>query len=64
MKRAASASYLLKILVPARPGIRRIENLRRYAFAFDRHIEAKDRIFLVLHLEQGPLSAALSSARV
>ena len=52
MKRAASASYLLKYSLPAWPGIRRIQYLRRHSFAFNRHIEAKNRIFLVRHLEQ------------
>jgi len=43
---------LVKIPIPARPGIRRIQDLRRHSLALDRHIEAKNRIFLVRHLEQ------------
>src|SRR5208337_4003803 len=41
-----------KILVPAWPGIRWIEDLRRHFLAFEGHLEAKDRILSVRHLEQ------------
>ena len=52
MKRAASASYFLKVLLAARPGVGRIEDLRRHSLAFFGHLEAEDRILAVLHLEQ------------
>src|ERR1019366_6470699 len=55
----------VKILLPAWPGVRRIQDLRRHPLALNRHFEAKYRIFLVRHLKQRPAESSVQKrARV